>query len=361
MKKLKLTKVIASTLIVASVLALNPIGASAEWKQSYRGWWYTEGSSWATGWRLIDSKWYYFDSSGYMAKNTTIDGCYLNSNGVWTELTTSGNLKFDKSTGTIVDYIGSENSVVIPGKIDGIDVKNISFRASPNLKGLTSITIQDGITSIGSYAFIGCSSLKSIILPNSLESIGTKAFYGCSSLTSITIPNSVTSINPVAFGECSSLTNINIPNGITHIYDEEFRGCSSLTNITIPDSVTIIEHNAFSECSSLKNITLPNGVTTIMGAAFLNCSSLTSITIPNGVTTIGNYTFEGCSSLTSITIPDSVTSIVNDSSGPGPKVKKNLAFFNCVNAKFYVTSEAVKQLLINYGVAENRIILNTKS
>ena len=65
-------------------------------------------SSWVTGWKLIDAKWYYFDSNGYMAKDTTIDGYYLNGSGAWTELTTSGNFKFDKSTGTIVEYIGSD-------------------------------------------------------------------------------------------------------------------------------------------------------------------------------------------------------------------------------------------------------------
>lgn len=80
MKKLKLTKIIASTLVAASVLALNPIGASAEWSYSIRysskGFWYTEGDSWATGWRNIDGKWYYFDSDGYSAKEgwKLIDG-----------------------------------------------------------------------------------------------------------------------------------------------------------------------------------------------------------------------------------------------------------------------------------------------
>ena len=84
MKKLKLTKVIASTLIAASVLALNPIGASAEWKQSSQGWWYAESNSWATGWRNINDSWYYFYSDGYMAHDTTIDGYCLNSSGAWT-------------------------------------------------------------------------------------------------------------------------------------------------------------------------------------------------------------------------------------------------------------------------------------
>lgn len=77
MIKLKLTKIIASTLIAISVLALNPIGASAEWSHNVRkGYWYTEGDSWATGWRNIDGTWYYFDSDGYSVKDgwKLIDG-----------------------------------------------------------------------------------------------------------------------------------------------------------------------------------------------------------------------------------------------------------------------------------------------
>jgi len=83
MKKLKLTKVIASSLMVASVLALNPIAASAEWKQNNTGWWYTDESSFATGWKLLDGNWYYFNSDGYMEHDTVVDGCQLGSNGVW--------------------------------------------------------------------------------------------------------------------------------------------------------------------------------------------------------------------------------------------------------------------------------------
>jgi len=81
MKKLKLTKVIASTLVLASVLALNPISASAAWKSDSTGWWYTDESSWTTGWKLLDGNWYYFNSDGYMAHDTTVDGYNLGSNG----------------------------------------------------------------------------------------------------------------------------------------------------------------------------------------------------------------------------------------------------------------------------------------
>ena len=99
MKKIKLTKLIASSLIVISVLGLNPIAASAEWKQSNTNWWYTEGSSWATGWKEIDGKWYYFNSDGYMAHDTEIEGFKLGSDGSWmqnTVLATVGDEKITK-------------------------------------------------------------------------------------------------------------------------------------------------------------------------------------------------------------------------------------------------------------------------
>lgn len=81
MKKFKLTKVLASLLVAVSVLALNPVGASAEWKHDSAGWWYTEGNSWSTGWRQIDGKRYYFYSNGYMAHDTKIDGLSLGADG----------------------------------------------------------------------------------------------------------------------------------------------------------------------------------------------------------------------------------------------------------------------------------------
>ncbi|OOM76758.1 hypothetical protein [Clostridium sp. BL-8] len=83
MKKSKLTKVIATPLIIVSLIVLNPIGASAEWRQNSTGWWYAEGDSYATGWRLIDGKYYYFSDNGYMLHDTYIDGYKLGSDGAW--------------------------------------------------------------------------------------------------------------------------------------------------------------------------------------------------------------------------------------------------------------------------------------
>lgn len=76
-------KIMVLATIVTTIIVLDPIGAEAEWKYDKNGSWYTEGNSYATGWRLIDGNWYYFYSNGYMAHDTIIDGYYLNSNGVW--------------------------------------------------------------------------------------------------------------------------------------------------------------------------------------------------------------------------------------------------------------------------------------
>ncbi|MDR0688024.1 MAG: leucine-rich repeat protein, partial [Prevotellaceae bacterium] len=214
-----------------------------------------------------------------------------------------------------------------------------SYRSS-----IKTLTIGQGVTSIGSYAFRGYSGLTSVAIPNSVTSIGSNAFNGCSGLTSVTIPSSVTSIDYYAFYGCSGLTSVTIPSSVTSIGEGAFYGCSGLTSVTIPSSVTSIGEVAFSDCSGLtsfsvsesntayssvdsvlfnKNQTtliacpggktgsydIPSSVTSIGIGAFYGCSGLTSVTIPSSVTSIGYYAFRGCSGLTSVTIPSSVTSI----------------------------------------------------
>ena len=77
-------------------------------------------------------------------------------------------------------------------------------------RDITSITIPSGTTTIGDYAFNGCSSLTSVTIPNGVTSIDNSTFQNCTGLTSITIPNSVTSIGNSAFFTCSSLTSVTV-------------------------------------------------------------------------------------------------------------------------------------------------------
>ena len=126
---------------------------------------------------------------------------------------------------------------------------NSSDNPSPvcNNSKVKKIVIEDGVTSIGNYAFESCWNLTSITIPDSVTSIGKSAFHACSSLSSITIPDSVTSIENYAFRACSSLTSITIPDSVTSIGNGAFERCFSLTSITIPDSVTSIGKYAFSD------------------------------------------------------------------------------------------------------------------
>lgn len=110
MKKLKF---IASLLLAISVLTLNSVGVNAQWKQDPNGWWNTEGNSWTVGWKEIDSKWYYFNSDGYMAHDTTIDGYKIGSDGAWIQSTQNVSADSEKDEKTAENYLENQGYKII--------------------------------------------------------------------------------------------------------------------------------------------------------------------------------------------------------------------------------------------------------
>lgn len=283
-------------------------------------------------------------------------------------VTTIGSSVIYGCTSLVNIVIDSKNSVY-----DSRDNCNAIIETATNtlIYGCKNTIIPNSVTSIGSYAFSGCSGLESINIPESVTSIGNGAFAYCTSLSSIIIsartspistgdlilentysiekvsvpdidswcyifynntassflykggdlyindnlltevivPEKFTKIGNNTFAYCNKITSITLPETITSIGNQAFQSCSSLTSITIPNSVTSIGSYAFRYCSSLTSINIPNSITLIDNNTFSNCSSLASINIPNSVTSIGSLAFSYCSSLVSVTIPISVTSI----------------------------------------------------
>ena len=218
---------------------------------------------------------------------------------------TSGDYRYDildDGTAEITGYTGSASNLTIPGKLNGYTVTSIGSYAFSGCTVLSNVTIGNSVKDIGSYAFNGCESLSNVTIGNSVMSIGFKAFYQCTSLTNVTIPDSVTSIGRGVFEDCTSLTNVTIGNSVTSISENAFWNCPSLTNVTIGNSVTSISEFAFLGCESLTDIVIPDSVTTIDYNAFNECTSLKRVTIGNSVTSISEYAFERCSSLTSIAV-----------------------------------------------------------
>ena len=161
------------------------------------------------------------------------------------------------SCGNNVTYKYSESTHTLTISGSGGAMENYGTPTPPwysYRNDIKAVVIDNGVTSIGHYAFQSCTNMTSVSIPNSVTSIGFYAFVSCSSLMSVSIPNSVTSINHNAFSYCSSLTSVSIPSSVTSINSCLFRQCSSLTSVFIPSSVTRIEERAFENCSSLMSV-----------------------------------------------------------------------------------------------------------
>ena len=231
---------------------------------------------------------------------------------------------------------------------------------------IKTVVVEDGITSIGNYAFYSLNKMSNVVLGDTVSSIGEYSFAECYSLTKITIPDSMTRIGGGALSYCDNLkeihirsletwlniddadshrcnlyfdgqllTNVVIPDGITKIRDKAFYG-SSITSVTIPGSVTSIDHDAFMDCSSLKNVTISDGVKEIGEGAFYGCTGLKKITIPDSVTLLGSSAFYGCSGLTSISISNGVTNI------------RSSTFYGCTSLAEVKMPETTKEGYIGY-------------
>ena len=264
------------------------------------------------------------------------------------KLSSKDGVLFDKAGTTLIRYPEGKS-----GTYSLLDtVKTISEEAFSNCKQLQGITFGENgqLATIGSGAFLGCTSLQTITLPASLTNLApaqgvfefSDVFSGCTGLTDIhvadsnanysstdgvlfnkdqtnlvcypegktassyTIPSTVTKIRDKAFADCKYFTTVHFGAGVTVIGNRAFENCTGLTSIHIPAQVTEIGHNAFSGCTALSALTFAENcaLQTIKTQAFQGCVSLTNITIPKQVSTLFEDAFSGCTGLTKVTFAD---------------------------------------------------------
>ncbi|MBQ4248872.1 MAG: leucine-rich repeat domain-containing protein, partial [Clostridia bacterium] len=151
---------------------------------------------------------------------------------------------------------------------------------------IKKVIIEDGVTSIGSNAFLNCGSVTSVEAAQSVESIGGNAFWNCSALVSIEIPKNVKSIGGYAFYNCSALKlvdtddmdawcRISFENALSNpLYyaNALFAGGRVVSSVEIPSDMTAIGPYTFYGMSGLKAVTIPLGVTDIGESAFSGTS-----------------------------------------------------------------------------------------
>ncbi|MBQ4601431.1 MAG: leucine-rich repeat domain-containing protein [Clostridia bacterium] len=178
---------------------------------------------------------------------------------------------------------------------------------------IKKVVIADGVTTVGNYAFYQCSALTDIDFPSSgLTYIGDEAIRECDSLVTLTLPEGLETIGLIAIAYNPKLESVYIPDSVSRIRNMAFAQCTALKEIDYPDSCTEVEGYIFSGCTAIEKVTLHEGITKIGLGAFEVCESLTSINLPTTLLSIRSSAFAYCKSLTSITVPESVYSMETD-------------------------------------------------
>ena len=176
---------------------------------------------------------------------------------------------------------------------------------------ITSVIVDQGITSIGNESFAGLSNVTKVTLADTVTKIGDRAFIN-TKIETISFPSKLTSIGNMAFYDLPTLNGeLHLPDGLVHVGEEAFAECSGLTGeLHLPESMNTIGEGAFHGCGGLTgDLTIPGGIEYIDYSVFGGCTGLNgTLTLSEGVKNVEQNAFAGCQ-IQRIVLPDSLESI----------------------------------------------------
>ena len=200
----------------------------------------------------------------------------------------------DALTAKLTGYVGTAAIVVIPGEIDGYYIDEITDSAFRGNSSIHHVTIPAETETINANAFRNCTGLKSVTLNEGLVTIGNNAFTG-TALSYVAFPRSLKNIGGGAFSGCTRLAGFSWPYGLQST-NVMFEGCTRLTSYTFPQDIKAIPNNMFKNVGALSEIHLAEGLETIGNSAFEG-TSLSEVAFPSTLTELGNRAFNSCAKI----------------------------------------------------------------
>lgn len=179
-------------------------------------------------------------------------------------------------------------------------------------EAVNRIVVAEGVTSVGSLAFYGCSKAQAVSLSSTVTSIGDRAFKNCRSVTYMGFPSGLLSIGEAAFESCEKLNGIRLPSSLQSLGNYAFNRCISLSHITIPASVTDFGMVVFAYCTGLTRAVIQCPITKVPDWTFYGCTALSAVSLPETVTETGEYAFHDCQNLNGVYYSGSASGAISD-------------------------------------------------
>ena len=161
---------------------------------------------------------------------------------------------------------------------------------------IRAVRVEQGVTSVGSYAFYNMTGITSVTLADSVARIGSSAFWGCTALEMLDLGD-VVSIGKSAFEMCQKLVFLQLPGSLQSIGDKAFYFCEGLLNVTVPSSVTRMGIEVFAYCSNLRSATILASIDKLPLWTFYECGELSNVALSSSITEVGESAFENCDKL----------------------------------------------------------------